>query len=242
MERIARNIVNLRRKAGMSQETLADSLSVTRQAVSKWERDEAQPDTETLIAIAKIYNISLDTLLTEDITESVHDRPPTDEEIASSKAVREYEDYLRGHGSRKPDDDAYADTRNEPRVKVGDAEVNYTVDDGFDMKVGDARIRLNRNAFPYPLLVTLAYLALGFLFGWWHPTWMLFLTIPIYYTLPNLSPGCNLRHELNKFCYPVLVVIVYLLLGFYLYLWVFAAVLFITIPLYYVFVNAIQQE
>jgi hypothetical protein len=33
----------------------------------------------------------------------------------------------------------------------------------------------------YPVLVTLAYLFIGFVLKWWHPTWLLFLTIPIFY-------------------------------------------------------------
>ena len=37
--------------------------------------------------------------------------------------------------------------------------------------------------FPYPLCVVPLYLALGFAANLWHPMWMLFLTIPIYYTL-----------------------------------------------------------
>lgn len=35
--------------------------------------------------------------------------------------------------------------------------------------------------FPYPVLVTMVYLLLGFMFGWWHPAWILYLSIPIYY-------------------------------------------------------------
>lgn len=35
--------------------------------------------------------------------------------------------------------------------------------------------------FPYPLFVTLAYLLMGFWLHWWHPGWILFLTVPLYY-------------------------------------------------------------
>lgn len=53
----------LRRKAGMSQDTLAEKLEVSRQAVSKWERDDAMPETEKVIRIARLFDVSLDTLL-----------------------------------------------------------------------------------------------------------------------------------------------------------------------------------
>lgn len=54
---------DLRRKAGMSQDTLAERLDVSRQAVSKWERDEAMPETEKLVRIAQLFGASLDELL-----------------------------------------------------------------------------------------------------------------------------------------------------------------------------------
>lgn len=53
----------LRRKAGMSQDALAERLEVSRQAVSKWERDEAMPETEKVVRIAKLFGVSLDELL-----------------------------------------------------------------------------------------------------------------------------------------------------------------------------------
>ena len=40
--------------------------------------------------------------------------------------------------------------------------------------------------FPYPVLVTILYLLLGFFFALWHPTWLVFLSIPIYYWLVDL--------------------------------------------------------
>ena len=45
---------DLRRKAGLSQDSLAEKLDVSRQAVSKWERDEAMPETEKLLRIAQL--------------------------------------------------------------------------------------------------------------------------------------------------------------------------------------------
>lgn len=54
---------DLRRRAGMSQDTLAERLDVSRQAVSKWERDETMPETEKLVRIAQLFDASLDELL-----------------------------------------------------------------------------------------------------------------------------------------------------------------------------------
>ena len=60
---VANRLLELRKKSGMSQEELADKLGISRQSVSKWERAESSPDTDNFIALAKIYNVSLDELL-----------------------------------------------------------------------------------------------------------------------------------------------------------------------------------
>lgn len=60
---IANKLVELRKKHNLSQEELAEKLGISRQAVSKWERAESSPDTDNLIALAKLYNVSLDELL-----------------------------------------------------------------------------------------------------------------------------------------------------------------------------------
>lgn len=60
---IATRLVGLRKANNLSQEALAEKLGISRQAVSKWERAEASPDTDNLIALAKLYHVSLDELL-----------------------------------------------------------------------------------------------------------------------------------------------------------------------------------
>ena len=60
---IANRLVRLRKEKNLSQEALANELGISRQAVSKWERAEASPDTDNLILLAKLYGMSLDDLL-----------------------------------------------------------------------------------------------------------------------------------------------------------------------------------
>ena len=60
---LADKIIKLRKKNGWSQEELAEKMNVSRQAVSKWERSEASPDTDNLISLAEVYGVSLDELL-----------------------------------------------------------------------------------------------------------------------------------------------------------------------------------
>jgi len=61
--KIADKLIELRKKQGLSQDELADKLSLSRQAISKWERAESLPDTENLIALSKLYNVTLDELI-----------------------------------------------------------------------------------------------------------------------------------------------------------------------------------
>lgn len=64
---IGEKIVRLRKEQNLTQEQFAEILKVSRQAVSKWERDEAYPDTEKLIRIGKIFDCSLDYLLKDEL-------------------------------------------------------------------------------------------------------------------------------------------------------------------------------
>ncbi|MBQ8165289.1 MAG: helix-turn-helix transcriptional regulator [Clostridia bacterium] len=62
---IADNISDLRKKKGMTQADLAANLSYTDKAVSKWERGESVPDIVVLKAIADLFGVSLDYLVSE---------------------------------------------------------------------------------------------------------------------------------------------------------------------------------
>lgn len=56
-------ILELRNKAGLSQDELAEKVFVTRQAVSRWEHGETIPNTETLKLLSKSFDVSINTLL-----------------------------------------------------------------------------------------------------------------------------------------------------------------------------------
>ena len=56
-------VSTLRREKGMTQKELADMLNITDKAVSKWERDIACPDTQTIPKLAEILGISVEELM-----------------------------------------------------------------------------------------------------------------------------------------------------------------------------------
>lgn len=71
---LGEKIHNLRKQKGMSQEELASQITVSRQAISKWELGESVPDTENVLQLSKIFGVSTDYLLNDD-AESCIDLP-----------------------------------------------------------------------------------------------------------------------------------------------------------------------
>ena len=59
-------LYQLRKERGLSQEALAEKLHTSRQAISKWENNNGYPETEKIILISKIFQITLDDLLMEE--------------------------------------------------------------------------------------------------------------------------------------------------------------------------------
>lgn len=60
---MVRNLKNLRINAGMSQKQLADVINVSQQSINKYENHDVEPNIETLIAIAKLFDTSVDYLI-----------------------------------------------------------------------------------------------------------------------------------------------------------------------------------
>jgi transcriptional regulator with XRE-family HTH domain len=60
---IADRIQSLRKSKGMSQEELADKVGVSRQAVSKWESEQATPDLDKVVIMSDIFEVTTDYLL-----------------------------------------------------------------------------------------------------------------------------------------------------------------------------------
>ena len=99
--KIAKNISDLRRKKGVTQEQMASVLNVSAQAVSKWETDTCLPDTQTMPLIADYFGVSIDYLYYgsdityDDIYEKVFEKIKACRPQMSSEA---YEDVLKIFG------------------------------------------------------------------------------------------------------------------------------------------------
>lgn len=82
---LGNNLFNARKKAGFSQEEVAEKLGISRQTISKWETNETIPNIYESKQLAQLYNLSLDELLDFDvylkeIEEAIKNSNPAKEE------------------------------------------------------------------------------------------------------------------------------------------------------------------
>ncbi|MCL2757443.1 MAG: helix-turn-helix transcriptional regulator [Coriobacteriia bacterium] len=232
---IAQRLADLRRKKGYSQEELAERLGLSRQAVSKWERAESSPDTDNLIALARLYGTSLDELLAiepiieDDIAFETIDRAQIQEEKAAheesfvqaaqsvheanltatqtareaaeaaSAAARAASEAAQATAQATAQAQAQAQAAQAQaaqaaraaEVQAAQAQAAYWQNNQAPKKADKVKSPLL--SFPYPLVVVITYLFIGFFFDLWHPGWVLFLTIPFYYWIATI-----VHRDLNK--------------------------------------------
>ena len=66
----ADKLTQLRKKSGWSQEDLANQMGVSRQSVSKWEGAQSIPDLDKMIKLSKMFGVSIDYLLKDEIEDA----------------------------------------------------------------------------------------------------------------------------------------------------------------------------
>ncbi|MDD6057381.1 MAG: helix-turn-helix transcriptional regulator [Clostridiales bacterium] len=66
---LGEKIYKLRKEKGLSQEALAELVGTTRQAISKWENNQGYPETEKLLLLSNVFEVSIDFLLKDEKTE-----------------------------------------------------------------------------------------------------------------------------------------------------------------------------
>lgn len=94
---LGKKIRQLRFKAGLTQEQLAEKLGIGAQSVSKWENAVAMPDITTLPLIAEIFGVTIDDLFdltTEQRLNRIENRMDAEEELPA-EVFREFEDFLQ---------------------------------------------------------------------------------------------------------------------------------------------------
>ena len=282
---MAQRLVDRRKAAGLSQEALAAQLGVSRQAVSKWERSESSPDTDNLIALASLYCVSLDELLygeaandaddledgsaeTADVADEAEDsaehadcgdKPLVDISLARGIHVidpnkgeevhvgwsgihvtneRKGEEVHVGPGGVHIDtleDDGHSVRTNDDGTVTIDGETFSSWKEAHDKldhhgKHFHTKVGRAWNKFPFPALVTLAYLVLDIVYGTWGMGLFLVFLVPVYYAIGDFIDRRHLS-KLIEVIYPAAAI------AWFLYMWLClgqphpAWIILITIPI-----------
>lgn len=251
---IAQRLAEMRRAKGYSQEELAEKLGLSRQAVSKWERAESSPDTGNIIALAKLYGVTIDELLRidddvlDDVAFESRDRAAADAQPSTVRSQAAAEpaqaasapeqapaqtqaqaaaaspvraaaeaacpqapgcptpppgfvppEYGAPHGAGpaaqpQPPHAAYQQAAYQHPASPVQAEAAYQQaanqpqpqTPGCPPAAPQKRKHGPWTTFPYPILCVIVFLLAGFFLSAWHPAWVVFLTIPLYYWIANV--------------------------------------------------------
>lgn len=228
---IANRLFQYRKRSNFSQEELAEKLGISRQAVSKWERAEASPDTDNLINLAKLYGVTLDELIGTDPLAEQSDNKQEDNQASdgkknendSSQNVKKHV-YIDDNGIRveKGEKAVYIDSKGLRFNKDNKSEKskrNITIN-GMQPKWAD---------IPLSIIIGIAYLLMGIEGGWWHPGWIIFLLIPIGHGIIEAI----IKRQPRLIPYPIIAAGVFLLLGTVWNCWNPGWIVFLTIPIFY---------
>ena len=239
----ANRLLQYRKQAGFSQEKLAEKIGVSRQAVSKWERSEASPDTDNLVMLAELYGVSLDEMLglktsKEESQEEPEEALPKKDEV---------------HVSFK--DGIHVNTKEGDRVNVSFKDGVHIVSKGEEKVhiIGDEKYYVDdkgekhdiRPAYyfwlymPFPVIITALFLGWGFsgIWGGWTTAWLIFFLVPVYYSLIEAIRDKNI----GKFAFPVVAVGAYLSVGMFTHIWHPTWLILLTIPVFYCIVEGIKK-
>lgn len=231
----------LRTEKGLSQDALGEVLGISRQSVSKWEQGNSTPDIDNIGKLAEFYGVSIDSLVKGEPDEEVKVSENTDDE--EKEKVLELIDEFEGKVDIK---DEKIESKVEP-LNISAPEpslrekelIEKQNDEAYKNKREYQREEMKKEKkrrswlfSSYPVIAVIVYCVFGAAFGanGWKIGWITLLTIPLFYT------GV-IAIEKKKpiiFCYPVLVLIIFLLLGFGASLWHPAWIIFLTIPIFYI--------
>lgn len=231
----------LRTEKGLSQDALGEVLGISRQSVSKWEQGNSTPDIDNIGKLAEFYGVSIDSLVKGEPDEETKVSENKDDE--EKEKVLELIDEFEGKVDVK---DEKAESKVEP-LNIGAPEpslrekelIEQQNDEAYKNEREHKREEMKKEKkrrswlFPsYPVIAVIVYCVLGAVFGanGWKIGWITLLTIPLFYT------GV-IAIEKKKpiiFCYPVLALIIFLLLGFGAGLWHPSWIIFLTIPIFYI--------
>ena len=209
---MAQRLVDRRKAAGLSQEALAAQLGVSRQAVSKWERSESSPDTDNLIALAALYGVSLDELLYGEAANNADDL----EDGSASTETADVEEVHVGWSGIHVINERKGE---EVHVGPGGLHIDTLEDDGHSVHTNDdGTVTIDGETFS----------------SWKEAHDKLDHHGKHFHT--------GLGRAWNKFPFPTLVALAYLVLGIAYGTWATGLFLVFLIPVYYALGDFIDQR
>ena len=151
---ISEKIALCRKALGISQEELAALLNISRQAVSRWETGAAMPDTEKIIQLSRVFCVSTDYLLLDEVTQ------------AKSKPTKETEEK-----TEVPQSESAADAESPEKL--------WTMEQFMKMRVKERRRKFRMAGWILFLVFGWVLLILSFVFAhqwgintsWWYTKW-----------------------------------------------------------------------
>lgn len=244
---MAQRLVDRRKAAGLSQEALAAQLGVSRQAVSKWERSESSPDTDNLIALAALYGVSLDELLYGEAANDADDLEDGSADTETADVADEAEDSAE-----------HADCGDKPLVDISLARGIHVIDPnkGEEVHVGWSGIHVTNERKGEEVHVGPGGLHIDTLEDDGHSVYTNddgTVTIDDETFSSWKEAHDKLDHHgkhfhtkvgrtWNKFPFPALVALAYLVLGIVYGTWATGLFLVFLIPVYYALGDFIDQR
>ena len=219
----ANRLCELRKAHNLSQEELASKLGVSRQAISKWERSESSPDTDNLIQLAALYNISIDELLN------------------GKEAISLIEE------NSNKNEEQVVEINEHIKVIINGDEAKVKYDDDYEESLSvketlkwHHKIKTIENAVSSfsSILFTALYILFGFLFNGWAYYWFLFILIPI----PSAIIKSIIKKDINDLPLEIAIVSIYCALGMNFNLWHPLWVIFFAIPLFRVITRVFKKK
>lgn len=136
---VGKTIATLRQNRNMTQQQLAAALSVSHQAVSKWENGAALPDVQTLMDLTHLFGITMEQLLSGEVPQDrIDDRSPLDEPIQNignffNNIVNGIFQPPRKDGEATEDDGAEEATVKESAEETAESEENAEPKQALDI-------------------------------------------------------------------------------------------------------------
>lgn len=233
---LANRLVEARKINRYSQENLAEKLGLSRQAISKWERAESIPDTENLLALAKLYGMTLDELIGTEINKPEN---YSSQNSQAPKSISLKEDTQNQACAEPTQINSFIPDSNPTILSDSSAQkTDNKTETGTSADFGSTlqkrrQIRHNLITFPFALIIIIAYVAISYFTRKWDTLWLIFLSLPIYYLEAIAICMKTKRGFLMTQPVPFLCIAFYLCSGILYSIWLKSLLVFLIIPLYY---------